>query len=95
MKINKSYITKNTNNSIRIENNMLKFPKLGLLKTKFHRKIPQNYKILSATISQIFRVAYFVSITIEFEKEIVKTPGNNNIVGLDFSMKELFVSSEN
>ncbi len=38
MKINKSYITKNTNNSIRIENNMLKFPKLGLLKTKFHRK---------------------------------------------------------
>lgn len=91
----KSYTTKNTNNSIRIEGGMLKFPKLGLLKTKFHRQIPQNYKILSATISQVPTGAYFVSITTEFEKEIVQFPSDNNIVGLDFSMKELFVSSEN
>ncbi|WXR60868.1 RNA-guided endonuclease TnpB family protein [Peptostreptococcaceae bacterium AGR-M142] len=91
----KSYTTKNTNNSIRVEGNMLKFPKLGLLKTKFHRQIPQNHKILSATISQVPTGAYFVSVTTEFEKEIVEVPSNKNIVGLDFSMKELFVSSEN
>lgn len=90
----KSYTTKNTNNSIRIEGNMFKFPKLGLLKTKFHREIPSNCKILSATISQVPTGAYFVSITTEFEKEIVQVPNNDNIVGLDFSMKELFVSSE-
>ncbi len=35
----KSYTT---NNLIGIEDNMLKFPKLGLLKTKFHRQIPQK-----------------------------------------------------
>jgi putative transposase len=40
----KSYTTKNTNNSIRIEDAKLKLPKLGLLKAKFHRQIPQNYK---------------------------------------------------
>ncbi|GKX29461.1 transposase [Vallitalea longa] len=91
----KSYTTKNTNNSIRIEGSMLKFPKLGLLKTKFHREIPRNHKILSATISQVPTGAYFVSITTEFEKEIIQVPSNGNIVGLDFSMKELFVSSEN
>lgn len=92
---NKSYTTKNTNHSIRIEDNMLKFPKLGMLKVKFHREIPSNYKILSATISQVPTGAYFVSITTEFEKEINQIPSNENIVGLDFSMKELFVSSEN
>ncbi len=91
----KSYTTKNTNNSIRIEGNMLKFHKLGLLKAKFHRQIPQNHKILSATISQVPTGAYFVSIITEFEKEIVQVPSNNNIVGLDFPMKEFFVSSEN
>ncbi|GKX28314.1 hypothetical protein SH1V18_07940 [Vallitalea longa] len=73
----------------------MKFPKLGLLKTKFHREIPRNHKILSATISQVPTGAYFVSITTEFEKEIIQVPSNGNIVGLDFSMKELFVSSEN
>ena len=91
----KSYTSKNTNNSIRVEGNMLKFPKLGYLKVKFHRQIPQDYKILSATLRQESTGAYFVSITFEFEKEIVQVPSNNNIVGLDFSMKELFVSSEN
>ena len=91
----KSYTAKNTNHSIRIENGKLKFPKLGFLKVKLHREIPLEYKILSATVSQEPTGAYFVSIITEFEKEIIQVPSNNNVVGLDFSMKELFVSSEN
>ncbi len=74
---------------------MLKFSKLGLLKTKFHRQIPQNHKILSATISQVPTGAHFVGISTEFKKETIQVSSNNNIVSLDFSMKELFVSSEN
>ena len=31
----------------------------------------------------------------EFEKEIQKNPSNDKVIGLDFSMSELFVSSEN
>ena len=62
----KSYTAKNTNNSIRVENNKLKFPKLGFLKVKFHREIPSEYKILSATVSQEPTGAYFVSIITEF-----------------------------
>jgi len=31
----------------------------------------------------------------EFEKEIQKIPNNDKVIGLDFSMSELFISSEN
>ena len=39
----KSYTAKNTNHSIRIENNKLKFPKLGFLKVKFHRNVGRKH----------------------------------------------------
>lgn len=91
----KSYSTNSVNNSIRIEDNSIKLPKLGLVKIKLHRSIPQNYKIKSATISQEPNGAFYVSILTEFEKDIKEVPSDNNIVGLDFSMKELFVSSDN
>ena len=31
----------------------------------------------------------------EFENEIQKIPNNDKVIGLDFSMSELFISSEN
>ena len=31
----------------------------------------------------------------EFEKEIQKIPNNDKVIGLDFSVSELFISSEN
>ncbi|MGL5377090.1 MAG: RNA-guided endonuclease InsQ/TnpB family protein, partial [Cetobacterium sp.] len=91
----KSYTTNSVNNSIRIEGNFIKLPKLGLVKIKLHRLIPQNYIIKSATISREPNGAFYVSVLTEFVADIVPVPSDNNIVGLDFSMKELFVSSEN
>ena len=38
---------------------------------------------------------YYVSILTELEKEIQKVASNDKVIGLDFSMSELFVSSEN
>ena len=38
---------------------------------------------------------YYVSVLTEFEKEIQKVVSKDNVIGLDFSMSELFVSSEN
>ena len=38
---------------------------------------------------------YYVSILTEFEKEIQNNSSNDKVIGLDFSMSELFVSSEN
>ncbi len=91
----KSYSTNSVNNSIRIENNCIKLPKLGLVRIKLHRNIPQNYKIKSATISQEPNGAFYVSILTEFQRNIKEVSSDNNIVGLDFSMSELFVSSDN
>ncbi|MGL6025345.1 MAG: RNA-guided endonuclease InsQ/TnpB family protein, partial [Cetobacterium sp.] len=91
----KSYTTNSVNNSIRIEGNSIKLPKLGLVKIKLHRAIPQNYIVKSATISRESNGAFYVSVLTEFLADIVPVPSDNNIVGLDFSMKELFVSSEN
>jgi len=91
----KSYTTNNVNNSIRLEKGKLKIPKLGFLKIKLHRLIPEEYIIKSVTLSQEPNGAYYVSILTEFEAEIKPVSVNNNIVGLDFSMKELFVSSDN
>lgn len=91
----KSYTTNNVNNSIRLEKGKLKIPKLGFLKIKLHRLISEEYIIKSVTLSQEPNGAYYVSILTEFEAEIKPISVNNNIVGLDFSMKELFVSSDN
>ena len=91
----KSYNTVSISNNIRVEGNYLKLPKLGLVKIKLHRQIPQNYVIKSATVSQEPNGAYYVSLLTEFEKDISEVPSDNNIVGLDFAMSKLFVSSDN
>ena len=89
----KSYTTNCVNNSIRIEENKyLVLPKLKRVKLKYHREIP--YKIKSVTLTNS-NENYYVSVLTEFEKEIQKIPSNDKVIGLDFSMPELFVSSEN
>lgn len=91
----KSYTTNCVNNNVRFENKKLKVPKIGLLNIKLHREIPITHKIKSLTISQEPNGAYYVSILTEFEQKIIPVLSENNIVGLDFAMGELFVSSDN
>jgi putative transposase len=88
-----TYSTNSVNNSIRIEENKVKLPKLGLVTFVNHRLIPQDHKIKSATISRTSTGKYYISILTEYQMEIVKKP-SDDMVGLDFSMKELYVSSE-
>nr|WP_237048698.1 transposase [Leptotrichia sp. oral taxon 498] len=64
------------------------------VKLKYHREIPKDYKIKSVTLTNS-NGDYYVSVLTEFEKEIQKNPSNDKVIGLDFSMSELFVSSEN
>ena len=83
------------NNSIRIEENKyLVLPKLKKVKLKYHREIPEDYKIKSVILTNS-NGNYYVSVLTEFEKEIQKVASNDKVIGLDFSMSELFVSSEN
>ena len=68
------------NNSIRIEENKyLVLPKLKKVKLKYHREIPEDYKIKSVTLTNS-NGNYYVSVLTEFEKEIQKVASNNDKV---------------
>ena len=89
---NKSYKTNFTNNNIEPNfiSNQVKLPKLGWVKCKFHREF--TGKILSATVSQVPSGKYFVSLNIECEHE--ELPKNNNAIGLDLGISDLFITSD-
>lgn len=88
-----SYSTVCVNNNIKLENSVLTLPKIGKIRIKQHRTIPKEYTLKSATISQTPTGKYYASILFEYEVSI-QPAELVNIIGLDFSMHNLFVSSE-
>lgn len=89
----RSYTTNRINNNIRLENNGLKLPKIGVLKIKQHRQIPAGYRLKSVTVTQVPSGKYYVSILFEYDATIPNiTP--KTYVGLDFSMHDLCISSD-
>lgn len=88
-----SYTTNNNNNNVSICDSCIKLPKIGRIKIKQHRFIPEDYTLKSATISKTSSGKYYCSVLFEFEQPTQKLE-ISNVVGLDFSMKELFVSSD-
>lgn len=92
-KNHQSYTTNCVNTNINLDSGSLKLPKVGKVKIKKHREIPENYELKSVTVSRTATGKYYASILFEYEKK-VQTVKPENIVGLDFSMKELFVSSD-
>ena len=89
----KSYTTNNQKGSITLENGYMKLPRFAeLIRVKQHRKIPENYKIKSVTISQTPGGKYYASILCEYENQV---PGQklHKFLGLDFSMHGLYTDS--
>lgn len=92
-----SYTTNNQPKSqaIRLEDSHIRLPKLGLVKIKLHRKLPENYKIKSVTISRTATGKFYVSINVEYDYTVPKTLLNiNNSVGLDYQSNGLFVDNQ-
>jgi putative transposase len=88
-----SYTTNLVNGNISLADGYLKLPKAGKVRIKQHRRVPEGYQLKSVTVSQTPSGKYYASILYEYEAEIVPvTP--ETAVGLDFSMKELYVSSD-
>lgn len=88
-----SYTTNNQKSSIRIEDGKIKLPKIGFVKIKQHRNIPENYILKSVTITKTKTGKYYASILFEYEN-IIEITEIEKAIGLDYSMKELFVASE-
>lgn len=89
----KSYTTNFVNGNIKLENGFIVLPKIKAVKIKQHRSIPKDYKLKAVTVSKTATGKYFASILYEYEVDI-KTVQPNSFLGLDFSMKELYVSSD-
>lgn len=89
-----SYTTNNQKGSIRLEGNQIKLPKIGWVKVKFHRPIPDDCDIKSATISMTATGKYFVSVLTELfcvVSEKILNPENS--IGLDYSSPHFYVDS--
>ena len=89
----KTYSSICINNNIRLENGKIKLPKLGLVKIKQHRPVPEDWTLKSVTVKQVPSGKYFVSILFEYESQ-VREKEPEKVLGLDYSMPKLFVSSE-
>jgi putative transposase len=83
------------------ERGKLKIPKLKTeLKIKNHRRIKENSKIKSVTLSKTRTNKYYASVMVEYavkKKEIkdrLKTE-ENEVLGLDFSLSNFYVDNEN
>ena len=92
-----SYTTNNQGSTINISDNYkyLNLPKIKNIRIKCHRHISKNEIIKSATISKTPTGKYFVSILVQCFEQNTKDTKTSKIIGLDFSMKELYYSSEN
>ena len=88
-----SYSSVCVNNNIRLEEGYLILPKIGKVKVKVHREIPPDHVLKSVTVSRIPSGKYYASILYEYEAD--RMPKEiETVIGLDFSMSELLVSSE-
>ena len=66
-----SYTTNRVSNNINLLDKYIILPKLGMVRIKKHREIPQSYILKSCNISQMPTGKYFVSILFEYESSIV------------------------
>lgn len=91
----KAYTTNCINENISVVGNCLKLPKMGLVRVKFHRQIPDTHRIKSVTFSQDPSGKYYVSILTEYEANIPeRTLDAGKALGLDYSSPHFYVDSQ-
>jgi len=70
----------------------LKLPKIGQVRLKQHRIIPEEYRLKSVTVSQTPSGKYYASILFEYEDQVQERE-MQKFLGMDFSMHELYRDS--
>ena len=90
-----SYTTNNQKGTVALIDDKLKLPKVGIVKMKQHRQIPENQRIKSATISQEPSGKYFVSVLVEYDYEVPERHlDKTRALGLDYSSHSFYVDSQ-
>ncbi len=90
----KSYTTNNQNGTVAIMGNMVKLPKIGMVKAKIHRQPEEGSRIKSATISQDSDGKFYVSVLFEYDIEVTPvSKTTKNAIGLDYKSDGLYMDS--
>ncbi|WP_231039983.1 transposase [Pectinatus cerevisiiphilus] len=88
-----SYSTNNQKDSVRLEGNTVKLPKIGWVKLCLHRPLMENSTIKTVTIRKTPSGKFYISILVEYEKQILPIIPKK-FLGLDFAMHGLYVASD-
>ena len=92
-KSKKSYTTNFTNNNILIGKNVIKLPKVGMVKAVIHKLPKDDWKLKSVTVSQDSVGNYFASVLFEYEQEDIPSvsKSSTNAIGLDYKSDGLYM----
>lgn len=93
-----SYTTNNVNNNMAVNKKTIRLPKIGEVKAKVHREVPQDtgYKLKSMTVSQKADGTYYVSVLYEYENKVEKVEVTKitKHIGLDYKSDGLYIDSK-
>ena len=79
-----------------MENGKIRLPKLGLVKIKQHRPVPEDWTLKSVTVKQVPSGKYFVSILFEYESQVAeKEPEKEPDITWDVNEKQESFDSNN
>ena len=94
-KSKKSYTTNFTTNNILIGKNVIKLPKVGMVKAVIHKLPKDDWKLKSVTVSQDGVGNYFASVLFEYEQEDIPSvsKSSTNAIGLDYKSDGLYMDS--
>lgn len=89
-----SYTTNNVNGNIHIDNQKyISFCKVKNLRIKYHRQIPNDYKIKSLTIYKTPTNKYYCSILCEYIDNEILEIDKSKAIGLDYSSPHFYIDS--
>ena len=92
-----SYTTNNQNGTVAVSEDAVRLPKAGWVRASVHRTIPEDGRVLSATVSRDRDGRYYVSVLVETpDRTPVRKfdPSSLRVVGLDMSLSHFVVSSD-
>lgn len=82
--------------SIRLEDDHIKLPKISPIKIVLHRPLPDDCRIISATVSMTKSGEYYVSIGFEVPDDHFKNVDyhTDKAIGLDLGIKDFVITSD-
>ena len=93
----RSYTTNVVNGNIRLEGRKIRLPKIGMVRIRVHREIPEGWFLKSVTVSKEPSGKYFASLLYEIpesESQAEVTEGEKRYLGIDYAMDGLAVLSD-